>query len=433
VSRVTLRENLTSVPQEILEYAPWVEFLDLSSNQLCDIPDWIGELANLKVLFLSNNRFTEVPRALRHCRALRMLGMRANQIEYLASDALPASLVWLTLTDNYIQILPDNLGRFGGLQKLLLAGNQLSHLPESLRGSITLELLRISANTFEVLPDWLFELPALAWLAIAGNPCSAVPRQVIHSAQTIPWGELVLMEELGRGASGPTYRARHVPPAGDESIVAVKVFSSSISSDGDAHDEIAAALRAGQHPHLVSTKAALSDHPEGRVGLVLDLVPDGYKNLAAPPSFESVTRDVYQTDSRLTYNQALRYASGIAQAAAHLHRNGILHGDLYSHNTLVCGDSAILGDFGAACLYAEATRLPSALVERIELRAFGILLSELVELVSTDEEYSQIAPLRELARRCMADPVSARPGFDEVVALLENRLHFYGLGQNSAM
>lgn len=420
VSRVTLREELTSVPREILEHAPHVEFLDLSSNALCEVPEWIGELAHLKVLFLSNNRFIEVPRALRHCHALRMLGMRANQIEHLAPDALPRSLVWLTLTDNHIQTLPDNIGELLGLRKLLLAGNELSNLPESLRAATTLELLRISANNFEVLPPWLFELPALAWLAIAGNPCSAVPPESTAAAHTIPWDELALMEELGRGASGPTYRARHSAPTGVDSFVAVKVFSASVSSDGDADDEIAAALRAGRHPHLVSTRAAFKDHPDGRMGLVLDLVPDGCTNLAAPPSFESCTRDVYHADTRLTYTQALAYASGVAQAAAHLHANGILHGDLYAHNILISGERAILGDFGAACVYGESRGLPGALLERIEVRAFGILLSELVELVQTGQE-GETAPLRALAARCMSAPVCERPDFAEV-----SRIASYG-------
>jgi hypothetical protein len=353
-----------------------------------------------------------------------MLGMRANQIESLAADALPPSLVWLTLTDNHIQTLPENLGSLLGLQKLLLAGNELSCLPESLSASTALELLRISANNFKTLPAWLFDLPSLAWLAIAGNPCSAATREVIHSVHTIPWSELVLMEELGRGASGPTYRARHVSPGSAESLVAVKVFSATLSSDGAADDEIVAALKAGEHPYLVSTKAAFRDHPEGRVGLVLDLVPDGYKNLAAPPSFESVTRDVYQVDKRLTYNQAFAYASGIAQAMAHLHKNGILHGDLYAHNTLVRGDSAILGDFGAACLYGETAELPGALLERVEVRAFGILLSELLEIVLADQKREAMVSLRLLAERCIGGSVSGRPSFAEILALLNEHEPF---------
>lgn len=414
IQRITLREELTSIPREIVECAPQVEFLDLSSNKLRDVPEWIGELPQLKVLFLSYNCFSEVPRALHRCRSLKMLGMRANQIEHLASGTLPQSLVWLTLTDNYLQELPDNLGELTGLRKLLLAGNRLSYLPQSLRVAANLELLRISANRFESFPRWLLELPSLAWLAISGNPCLAVNRQVIDCKHTIPWSEFAVMEELGRGASGPTYRARHVVSDGTQNDVALKVFTSSISSDGDAYDEIAAALRAGQHPNLISTRAALSGHPEGQAGLVLDLVPSGCKNLASPPSFESCTRDVYQKGMCLNYSEAVTYARGIAHAVAHLHTQGILHGDVYAHNVLLHGDRAILGDFGAACLYGEAAELPGALLERIEVRAFGIVLKELMELVH-EEQQGDTASLRALAERCMAASVIQRPSFEEIL------------------
>jgi Leucine-rich repeat (LRR) protein len=45
--------------------------------------------------------------------------------------ALPPQLRWLILTDNCISQLPDELGQRPLLQ-LMLAGNRLAHLPESL-------------------------------------------------------------------------------------------------------------------------------------------------------------------------------------------------------------------------------------------------------------------------------------------------------------
>ena len=48
----------------------------------------------------------------------------------------------------------------------------------------------------------------------------------------------------------------------------------------------------------------------------------------------------------------LQIAIGIASAAAYLHTQGIMHGDLYAHNimTNARGD-CLLGDFGAASSY----------------------------------------------------------------------------------
>lgn len=414
VKHIELREELTDIPRIILERAPYVEILDLSSNQLDHVPEWIGELTNLRVLFLSNNRFSEVPTALRHCKNLRMLGMRANQIENIPLNALPDSLEWLTLTDNHLSELPKNLGYLKSLRKLLLAGNKLTHLPESLAAATNLELIRLSANNFENFPEWLFKIPSLAWIALAGNPSTVANRKEINHKNSIPWNELQIIEELGRGASGTTYSARHVTSDWLEKMVAVKVFSSDISSDGHAQDEITVALCAGQHPNLTSTLATFSGHPDGKSGLVLDLLPKGCKNLAAPPSFESCTRDVYQKDLYLTYSQATTYAIGIAKAALHLHQNAIIHGDLYAHNILVNSSQAVLSDLGAACLYARCPALPVNLLERIEVRAFGIFLNELLELVQ-DEKNINMLKLKSLAADCMQPSVINRPNFNTVL------------------
>jgi serine/threonine protein kinase len=45
---------------------------------------------------------------------------------------------------------------------------------------------------------------------------------------------------------------------------------------------------------------------------------------------------------------------GIADAAAHLHKHGVMHGDLYAHNTMVSDDGRVaIGDFGAAFMYGH--------------------------------------------------------------------------------
>jgi hypothetical protein len=417
VRRLTWSSGLPSVPKEILDYAPTVEILDLSRNALDSLPDWISELRSLRVLFLSGNRFREIPRVLGHLDSLRMLGMRSCQLEHICTDALPHSLVWLTLTDNHIQSIPESFGSLTRLRKLLLAGNRISELPQSCSTLRSLELLRLSANCFERFPDWLFDLPALTWLALAGNPRTSTAHSRTKESPTIPWSHLSLGAELGRGASGATYKALYTPPEGQAYEVAVKVFQSRVSSDGDACDEISAAVRAGRHPCLTSTIAQFSDHPENKFGLVLDLVPETFKNLAAPPSFESCTRDVYGDEMVLPFPTALEYGSQIASAASHLHEQGILHGDLYAHNILVDNSRALLSDFGAAWLYQGHTELKRATLERIEVRSIGILIEELLARVPAAERAAcaeELTMTERLVHYCLESPVSNRPSCHEV-------------------
>lgn len=429
--RVSLSAELRTVPTEILDYAKNVVVLDLSHNHLDSLPDWIAELHSLQVLFLSNNHFREIPRVLGRLPSLRMLGMRACQLEHIPENALPPSLIWLTLTQNHLQSLPHEIGLLSGLRKVLLAGNALSSLPKSCASLRSLELLRLSANRFEYFPDWLFELPNLTWLALAGNPCSTSHDVREGGPARIPWSQLSLGAELGRGASGPTYRAVYTPPHAAPYEVAVKVFHSALSSDGDSRDEIAAAVRAGSHPCLTSTIAPFFEHPENRCGLVLELVPNTFRNLAAPPSFESCTRDVYATDERLSLSVALSYASQIAQAASHLHEQGIAHGDLYAHNILVDGSHALLGDFGAACVYEGRTTLDGRALERIEVRSLGVLIEELLELVPPGDQTIHAAAfqrLQSLAQNCVDEQVLNRPSCLRIADELSTSTHLIELG-----
>ncbi|MCP1131651.1 protein kinase, partial [Robbsia andropogonis] len=77
------------------------------------------------------------------------------------------------------------------------------------------------------------------------------------------------------------------------------------------------------------------------------------------------------------------------------------HGDLYGHNILLQNDGdCLLGDFGAASFHPSAT-LGQAL-ERIETRAFGILLGELLERCdAAPQEHAVIAGLQALQTRCV--------------------------------
>jgi len=422
IERITLREGLREVPEILRQRAQTVKILDLSGNQLSSLPEWFAELSELKVLFLSHNSFTHVPEVLGKLPALTMLGMRANQIEVIAPDALAPSLAWLTLTDNHIAQIPAELGRLPRLTKLLLAGNRLQQIPDSFAEARSLELIRLSANRFEEFPAWLFSLPALAWLAIAGNPATRGGRaQTGADRRAISWQQLSIGGELGRGASGPTFRAALGGRNGMSEQVAVKVFSAQLSSDGDGSDEIAAALTAGKHPCIVSTRGELFDHPDRLRGLVLDIVPEHYQNLAGPPSFQSWTRDVYPEGSAYSYQQIVSYCRAVGAAAEHLHQRGIVHGDLYAHNTLVSSEHALVGDFGAACVIPAESGLDPHMLERIEVRAFGILAAELLGRATREahaQHGAELQALLDLANRCQAQEVSTRPLFTEAMVQL---------------
>ncbi|MGY2192618.1 protein kinase [Pseudomonas pergaminensis] len=413
ITRLDLSCGLTEFPREIFELADSLEILNLSGNALSSLPDDLYRLPHLRVLFCSDNLFTELPAGLGQCAKLSMIGFKANQISHVPATALPPLLRWLILTDNQISQLPSELGERPLLQKLMLAGNQLGHLPESLANCHNLELLRIASNRFTRLPAWLLALPSLTWLAYAGNPVEmAVEVAGDDATPDIPWSELELAEVLGEGASGVIRKALWKPSGRP---VAVKLYKGSITSDGSPLHEMQACIAAGLHPNLIKVEGRVVGHPDDQAALVMDLIDPSYRNLAALPSLASCTRDIYETGTRFSLAVALRIARGIASVGAHLHRHGITHGDLYGHNILwnEAGD-CLLGDFGAASFHAMANTVETRALQRIEVRAFGILLGELLERV----EGQVSSELVELQKRCCQRDVLARPSFNEITHIL---------------
>ncbi|MBU1363365.1 MAG: leucine-rich repeat-containing serine/threonine-protein kinase [Gammaproteobacteria bacterium] len=419
--RLKLAGGLSEFPREIFALAETLEILDLSCNALATLPDDLPRLHKLRILFCSDNLFSELPAVLGQCARLEMVGFKANRIRQVPAAALPARLRWLILTDNELVELPREIGRCSRLQKLMLAGNQLRALPAEMANCTSLELVRIAANQLSALPDWLLTLPKLSWLAYAGNPfCPEMPGKT--EVSPIHWDDLHVSHQLGEGASGVIHHAEWRSAEGAQPV-ALKLFKGALTSDGLPLDEMNACITAGAHPHLIPVLGKLAAHPEAAHGLVMALIDSDFRNLAGPPSLDTCTRDVYPAETRFALDDAIRIALGIASAAEHLHARGITHGDLYGHNILHGADGlAMLGDFGAASFVPADDPLVAKALQRIEVRAFGCLLEELLAFSALEPDPTvnrkKSQKLKSLQADCAQENVSARPLFTEIVSVL---------------
>lgn len=417
---VRLSAGLTEFPRELFALADTLEVLDLAGNALTTLPDDLPRLAKLRVLFCSGNPFEVLPAVLGACPSLTMIGFKSCRIHSVPAESLPPTLRWLILTDNRIAALPDSIGRCTGLRKLALAGNQLTALPAAMADCTALELVRLAANRLTALPDWLLALPRLSWLAYAGNPCCAdldARWQAAAHARPVAWSALSPEAVLGEGASGVIHRARWARPDGTLPV-ALKLFKGAMTSDGLPQNEHAACVGAGAHPQLIPVLGEVAEHPAGTDGLVLELIAPTFRALAGPPSLDTCTRDVYPPETRFTPQVARAIARGVASAVDHLHRRGILHGDLYAHNLLHDGVGRIyLGDFGAASFFTPDDGPQARRLIAIEMRAFGCLLEELASHCAPADDPAAIA-LNELAARCLSVPAALRPDFATVIDAL---------------
>ena len=93
---IRLSDGLTEFPAALYQLAETLEILDLSGNQLTTLPDDLTRFARLRILFASNNPFSELPRVLGRMPQLEMVGFKACRIEHVPEDSLPPRLRWLT-------------------------------------------------------------------------------------------------------------------------------------------------------------------------------------------------------------------------------------------------------------------------------------------------------------------------------------------------
>jgi tRNA A-37 threonylcarbamoyl transferase component Bud32 len=103
-----------------------------------------------------------------------------------------------------------------------------------------------------------------------------------------------------------------------------------------------------------------------------------------------------------------------------LHSKGIMHGDLYAHNTLF-DDRAntIFGDFGAATLY-DLNDKNAAYLEKLDVRAFGCLMEDLLNLVDENKKKEALyLCLLGLKIACLKDNITDRPSFYDIKIMLD--------------
>jgi Leucine-rich repeat (LRR) protein len=110
IKLVLRKEKFTVFPIELWQF-PNLQYLDLSKNEIRDIPDSINAFQNLQVLHLSRNNIEYMPRTIGDLSNLRILEVNQNDL----------------------YLLPPQLGKLGQLQVLDLWDNNISRFPEELK------------------------------------------------------------------------------------------------------------------------------------------------------------------------------------------------------------------------------------------------------------------------------------------------------------
>uniref|UniRef100_A0A8C1WXN4 FLII actin remodeling protein n=1 Tax=Cyprinus carpio TaxID=7962 RepID=A0A8C1WXN4_CYPCA len=164
------------------------------------VPDDIFQLDDLSVLDLSYNQLTEIPRDLENSRNMLVLNLSHNSIDNISNQLFInlTDLLYLDLSDNNLDSLPPQMRRLVHLQTLILNNNPLMHaqlrqlpamvalqtlhlrntqrtqnnMPTSLEGLTNLADVDLSCNDLTRVPECLYSLANLKRLNLSSNQIS---------------------------------------------------------------------------------------------------------------------------------------------------------------------------------------------------------------------------------------------------------------------
>jgi internalin A len=176
LTSLDLRSNQLTVLPESIEQLTNLTSLDLSDNQLTALPESIEQLTNLTSLDLSDNQLTALPESIGQLTNLTFLNLSGNQL-----TALPESIGQLTnltslnLSDNQLTALPESIGQLTNLKFLQLLNNFLKTLPTSINRLSAFTYLDLSHNQLAAVPQWLGQLTNLTYLDLSHNDLTVLP------------------------------------------------------------------------------------------------------------------------------------------------------------------------------------------------------------------------------------------------------------------
>ncbi|TFI53037.1 GTP-binding protein [Mastigocladus laminosus UU774] len=135
---------------------PNLRKLDISGNPLESIPDVVTQILHLEELILTRVELTEIPEAI----------------------AQLTNLTTLDLSYNQITQIPEAIAKLTNLRELYLGYNRITEIPEAIAQLTNLTTLHLSYNQITQIPEAIAQLTNLTRLDLSYNEITEIPEAI---------------------------------------------------------------------------------------------------------------------------------------------------------------------------------------------------------------------------------------------------------------
>jgi internalin A len=170
--------QLKTLPAEIGQLTN-LKTLLVEGNQLKSLPVEIGRLKQLRILMMGENQLSKLPKTFEQLTELRVLVLDKNKFTSIPIEIAQLSqLKTLRFWQNSLEGVFNEIAQLTALQSLYLSSNQLSGLPPEIAQLTALRSLYLGGNQLSGLPPEIAQLTALRSLYLGGNQLSGLPPEI---------------------------------------------------------------------------------------------------------------------------------------------------------------------------------------------------------------------------------------------------------------
>ncbi|VDO94300.1 unnamed protein product [Soboliphyme baturini] len=167
--------SLKELPPKLLKLKSTLRSLDISSNRIVELAQFIGQLDKLKKLNLNKNRLKSLPQEFTALVRLEVLTINNNELMSLPYGMCAfQNLKVLEISHNMLQEFPIIVCQMKQLDVLDLSMNKIESIPDGIEGLNAMEL-NMNQNQLRLVSERIVSCPRLKVLRIEENCLSLEP------------------------------------------------------------------------------------------------------------------------------------------------------------------------------------------------------------------------------------------------------------------